>query len=117
MRSTKSFQEFKICFAKNPDSIKLETEKVVDYQPKEGGEWGNGNRLNVAKEIAKILGERSVVLLHLKQDGIYVSSDKEGKFSPTRLATESDVREGVRVGDKIPSEAWEPYIEWVPRGR
>ena len=118
LRTPKNFQEFKICFAKSLEGMKLETEKVLDYSPKDGGEWGGGKRKAVADDIAKVLGERAVVSLQLKQDGIYIVTDPTKQFSPTRLATEADVVEGrVRVGDKVPSDNWEPYLEWVPRSR
>lgn len=116
IRSVRSFEDFTICLAKNPDDFDLEVTKVQFFPESKLPIWEAKieGKKHVAKLISDLIKKNKFVSVTLKKDGIYLAKDKKDKFGPTRKATEKDVSETVKAGDTIRSEAWEPYIEFTP---
>ena len=99
LRRHRWFEYAKISFASNPESMKLNVEKVQDFpaedryaiweQPDFGKRW-------LATQMATILGRQKLVYIEAKKDGLYVATEvEESDFSPA-------------------SDNWEPYIELLP---
>lgn len=99
LRRHRYFENFKLSFAKDPDSMDLRVEKVQDFpydgryaiweQPSQGKRW-------LADQISEILTRQKLVYIEAKYDGLYVATEK----------AESDFGPGT--------EQWQPYYEMLP---
>lgn len=99
LRRHRYFENFKLSFARDPNSMELRVEKVQDFpydgryaiweQPSQGKRW-------LADQISSILATRKLVYIEAKYDGLYVATERE----------ESDFGPG--------EESWEPYYEMLP---
>jgi len=142
LRLVSGFTEVEISFAKNPSDFDTIQEKVVEFDANALSlvwETNPRGRQYLADEIAKVLSKRKCVSLIAKKDGLYFNVDKDNKFGPFRLATEEDVEQynlvveelhadaeergeekyefaPLNVGDRISSDDWEPYVEFIPKG-
>lgn len=131
LRGTRHFTSVKISLANDPDKFRLAERKIVDF-PTTGQHpvWvthPDGKRY-LAELMASALKSTKLVTVEAKKDGLYITTDSDQKFSPTREATGSDVaavsrslQEGEEapfgVGDQIWNEDWEPYVEFIPERR
>ena len=99
LRRHRYFENFRLSFAKDPNELELQVEKVQDFpydgryaiweQPSQGKRW-------LAEQIASILARQKLVYIEAKFDGLYVATEK----------AETDFGPGT--------EQWEPYYEMLP---
>ena len=96
LRRHRYFENFKLSFARDPDSMQLRTTKIMDFpydgkytiweDPKRGKQW-------LAQQIAQILATQKLVFIEAKTDGLYVAEEVgESDFGPGH-------------------DEWEPYYE------
>jgi hypothetical protein len=147
IRGTRGFYEVKISFAKNPENFNLKVEKVRDFDiggDKEIWETHQDGRKYLADIMADIIAKQQLVYIEAKKDGVYVATDVDGTFGPTKEVSKTDVKaqadlinelrtehiklhgdeDGspafkeppvLKAGDHVPSDEWEPYIEFIPK--
>lgn len=99
LRRHRYFENFKLSFAKDPDSMNLKVEKIQDFPydgrytiwelPAQGKRW-------LAGQIADVLSRQKLVYIEAKADGLYVATER----------VESDFGPGA--------EQWEPFYEMLP---
>lgn len=122
LRRVSKFKAVMISLARDPHIMALSKEKIMDFPDGEEPIWYTHprGRQFLADEIAKVLRTRKVVTIEADKTGIYVSRDTTNKFSPTRKASQDDVEalleenpeSTLGIGDLVPNEAWEPYVEF-----
>lgn len=144
LRGCRAFSEVTISFAKEPDSYQCKTEKVRTFDSRPGDreiwETHPEGKLHLARQLADILNTHQAVKVTARKDGIWLYTDTNEQFSPVKTVTEQDVEaqkkliEEVReemaasdedpdtlnyialhVGDLVPADDWEPYIEFIPK--
>jgi hypothetical protein len=99
LRRHRYFETFKLSFAKAPETMELQVEKIQDFPydgkyaiweiPAQGKSW-------LAEQIAGILARQQLVYIEAKYDGLYVATEKK----------KSDFGPG--------NANWEPYYEMLP---
>ncbi len=96
LRHCRHFTSAVISFAKDPSELKLSESKVVDFDPRGRlAEWEVRGKKWLSERIADIIMRDNVVAIRIEQDGLYLSIDKEGTFSPE-------------------SDNWEPNVQFSP---
>lgn len=144
LRLCKAFTEVTISFAKDPDQYQLKKERARDLIKGTGKQmpWESHRegREYLARLLADIINSTRLVKVVADAEGIWVYKDPSGSFGPLRKVTEDDVLQQLQlveevkaemvesgedpstleyhelaVGEDIPSENWEPYIEFLPR--
>ncbi len=138
LRAKRFFTEFTISLAKDPSKYNLEKIKYYDFPlSKDGAEpWEvmDGGKMTVAGIIADAIREYSFVKIDIDKDGIWIFTDKDGTFSPTKTVTQEDTDSFIEalaelnaeletplkmdipvVGEQIPSPEWQPYLEILPK--
>lgn len=115
LRGTKNFEKVSLSLASDPMKFRLQERKLVDF-PKDQRHpvWithPDGRRY-LARIMADALKKHQLVMLEARKDGLYMFTDTDKVFAPTRPATAAD--EGAAIGEAIWNEDWEPYIEFLP---
>lgn len=119
LRGTKDFDGFVLSLAKDPDLFKTQRTKVEDFPRATKPIWvthPDGKRF-LARKISEILVSKKVLAIEVTKDGIFTIEDREGVFGPYRKATVTDVEAGLaeEPGQKVSSENWKPYIEFLTK--
>lgn len=129
LRGTRHFSQVTISMAKDPDQYSLSQQKLVDFDdshPHPAWMTHPDGKLWLAEIMSEALVTHQVVTLIAQKDGLWMTTDRSGKLAPTRPASKEDVDEALEllaegeeapfgIGDPIPNEEWEPYIEFVPQ--
>lgn len=108
LRRVNGFSEVTISFAKELESIDTYRECVHTFAEGDKHPWiaNKFGRQFLAEKLAEIVTAQKCVALEVNSEGIFVLSNSE--FGPY---TQDD------EGGRIPTEAWEPYIEFLADGR
>jgi hypothetical protein len=137
LRRTKSFTKVTISMAKDPAALDLQEHIAEDFPHSDQKPWWKyeiKGRKDLANKLAKILSTKKLVTLTADGDSIKYTTERSGNFGPTRKATKSDIdslkallKKGetpdfgvengeivIGIGDSIPNEQWEPYVELTP---
>ena len=96
LRAVKSFDEFTLCFVKDPTAYTTTTERVVTFPEGKLTAWESAQkgRKWIAEQVAEQLfnSSRPLVSFLIKREGIYFSFDNSKSVKPG-------------------SKDWEPYYE------
>lgn len=101
LRHCREFDAVTISFCADPSARNLTTTKEVEFDSRAPAPpWVThpDKRRYLAQQLAKIIASTGLVQIEAKKDGIYVSVDTDGSFSPE-------------------SDDWKPYIEFTPGQR
>lgn len=139
LRTCYRFSEVTISMAKDPSKFKLRKELFTDFGTDEDPIWETHKKgkEHLASIIAQAMKQKPVYI-HADLKGLWIYKDTENKFSPVSKVTQQDVDDFMhdfkvakeknpkleltavavpKVGDSVPAEDWEPYIEFIPKAR
>ena len=144
LRGCYRFSKVTLSFAKDPGKYNLKKEKYFDFDSKDKEAWEihPDGKTYLAEKISRIIKTQKFVYLEADKEGIFVYSDQDNNFKPTKQLADSDIQElktlieeakleaiaagedpkaydieVPKVGTEVPSDEWEPYIEFVPKSR
>lgn len=130
LRSCRSFSEVTISLSNTPDTYKVSKTKVVEFSgkgPAPVWEVHAEGRLYLAKTLANVISSNRFVYLTVDKNGVNIFQDVTNQFGPLRTASQADVDAWAEtfpdtdcpyaVGQKIPTDDWEPYLDFIPSNR
>lgn len=129
LRGVNAFTECRISMAADPDALKLREYQFREFPNNTPqAQWEQpGGLLDLASQITRIFRQHQAVTIDVRREGLYYSLDQDGTFAPERPATSSDVEAAAElldgqdapfgIGDPIWNEAWEPFVEFIPKSR
>lgn len=114
LRRVSKFGGITISFAKDAAVFQTAKEKVIDFPGGTQPIWLTHpkGRMYLAEEFTKIIKSTKLVAIEADKTGIYVIKDRSNKFGPKRAAGAADATDKIAIGDLIPNEDWEPYLEF-----
>jgi hypothetical protein len=143
LRGCRAFSQVTISFAKEPSKFRCKVQKIKEFDanaPREIWEMHPEGKQHLAQQIADVLNNHQAVMVVAKKDGIWLHTDATNTFTPSKAVTSEDVAEQQKLvaevkaemieegrdpgtlqfkelqeGDQIPSDDWEPYVEFIPK--
>jgi len=130
LRGCREYSEVTISFAKEREAFTTQERKLVDFDASQDNPiWfyhAEGKRY-LARSLVQAIQQQKAVAYSANKQGVFAHMDSSGTFSPTVTIEQAHIEEWESenpdeeppwaVGDKVLSDAWQPYIEFMPQNR